>query len=797
MSTDSSETQQSGLTGLYSPTVIEEARRVQEQNRKIAIAKKQEEARIQEQKKAVTQDAVYHEERAYTQHPGTYQKTVPPPVRPINWRQRVEATMIEKMGPSNVDSVTGALRGVWEFTSDTYQGLTAGAVRTITGKEVKKEDLTPFPLNPVAEAGIGAVKSVESIVNPNVRTYIDLLGSEEDRSQYLKEIEKHPGELAGEIIGEVLIGKGIGKAGKAVGLSRKALVFGAGLNVGVQEAGSLVFEGKSLTPREMRQKAIEGAGLSIVGAGTLKAVGESGSIGAKLVSARPSKAVIEGGVDAVTSYVMSGGDPQEAVYGGLFGAGFSLGLDYLVNPLAKELSVKLGRTKRLTPDAPTIGKTGEAVPTYVSESVEDLGGRKVRVIPDVTERPADVRTLVQEYSGKRVPTGHATLSPESFELKKGGTTLLKGIPEEGAGFRQSKELFPFYSAPGTQEAVNIYGGYAGIGRGYSEVDPRIRFGGKATALVTLDTEISPEFSKRSGEGVDAFLDRVLGLSGKTGIAPENILGRSTERQVITPTAYSRKGVDLPGSLFVSEGKLGTFQIKEEPSGVLGKIPVLRSMLATYTDLDVFTGSFKPVAGLDPVTGKSLDVQKYGSGYGKTVPVSTPILVGPVVSPGVSVPVKSPEVLSLPRSSTKSLPVEDPTKSLSGSRTKSRPTKSPPSFPSFPSLPVEYSLPSSPGKASGPSIPSLPSFPSVPSIPSYPSFPSYPKGPSVASIPSLPSTPSSLRVVPFARRKRTETSRKKRGKKGYRTIVHPVPTLEELKKVGSKKSGGLAFEKYLI
>jgi len=75
----------------------------------------------------------------------------------------------------------------------------------------------------------------------------------------------------------------------------------------------------------------------------------------------------------------------------------------------------------------------------------------------------------------------------------------------------------------------------------------------------------------------------------------------------TPAAYTRKGEQLPGSLFVSEGKVGTFQIKELPEGLLGKILILRTMFSEYTHFKVVTGRFEPVGIGARGNGKILDV----------------------------------------------------------------------------------------------------------------------------------------------------------------------------------------------
>jgi len=287
-----------------------------------------------------------------------------------------------------------------------------------------------------------------------------------------------------------------------------------------------------------------------------------------------------------------------------------------------------GSTQHLELGPSTIGSVGEPVETYVSKPLSKLGGKGIRVVADVTENPIgalndSLDDLIRQYTDKTYPTGHATLSPERFDLTKGGRTLLQGFPEEGVGYRSAKQLYHFYSAPGSKDYVTVYGGYIGIGSGYDEA-AKIVVGGQPTALVTLNTKISSAFLKTVGESVDDYLARISTLSGQTGIAPETILRKSAERQFITPASYERFGQQLPGSLFVSQGKVGTFQIKELPKGLLGKIPVIRTLASKYTHITVVKGAYAPVEGFAPQIAKVLDVATYAETYGRirSVPVTS-------------------------------------------------------------------------------------------------------------------------------------------------------------------------------
>jgi len=794
------------------------------------------------------------------------------------------------LGPLAIPSVTPTLKGIADIVSGRDVGIqTIDPMRSsLTGK--------PQPMLSGMDVAVGFVKGAESLVNPNTRSYWDIFTGE--GTQYLKSIEGREGEFLGEIAFDVVLTKGLGAVGKAVGLSGKALLAGAALNIGVSTAFSAyqvpqtkrqmekqfessvetaklsyyrsvlppsvaeyrylsteqkkliddwekqereLFYGETLptwergqyatifSPRTMRTTAYAGAGEAIIGGVALRAIAQSGRWGERIASSILGRAAVDASIDAGIEGVMSKGDPIAIARGATFGAVFSVGFDVsrqVFSAIKVKLPSWLGGAERLELGEPTTGKAGQEIPTYVSKTeFETLGGRRLRVVPDVSERiigtqGVSLDDMVGEYVGRKVPTGHATLDSSAFDLTKGGKTLLKGFPTESAGFRKAQQLYHFYSAPGSSEFVTLYGGYIGVGEGYSDEAVKVVFGGKPTALVTTDTQISSEFLRRSGESLDDYLFRTSMLSGKTGIAQETIWGKSPERQFVTPAAYERFDVDLPGSLFVSEGKIGTFQIKQEPSGLLGKIPGVRSLFSRYTDITVYKGGFAPVPEFE-FKGTELDVKKYGASYTKTFIVSSPI----VIKPPTSLVFKSVETSKIVGSPT-SIPSVPSAKSLTSKSTKSASSyslpsipssfslpsiKSKPSVPSVPSIPSVSSIFSVSSKLSVPSLPSLPSAPSVPSVPSFPSYPSPPFKPSYPSIPDYPSpppshpppppsypqyvvSPKSILSTPFVVSNRVKRPKKGRKKDdlfgGWRLKTHPIPTMAEI----SKKIVGVPLKK---
>jgi len=666
------------------------------------------------------------------------------------------------------NSVTAFLRPFAQQTGEFFEGI-PDAIKMVSPVSY----LMPFQ----ADVAVGFVKGGESLINPNVKSFWDVISLDpKSREAYFEDVKGREGEFFGEVLFDVALSKGLGAAGKVVGLSRKALIAGAALNVGISQGISYGVTGQPLDAKISRSLAYAGAGEAILGTAALGMIAKSGATGAKVASNLFGRAGVNAAIDAGIEGVASKGDIQRIASGAAFGATFSIGGDVTsmgISELRAKLPRWLGGVERLELGETTTGKIGQELDTYVStEGIEELGGKKLRVVPDVSEKVVGfegvtTESIVGEYTGKHIATAHATLSTTEFDLEVGGKTLLEGIPSESAGFRKAKELYPFYSAPSGPDDVTIYGGYAGIGEGISDQPVKIKFGGKATALVTLDTEVSPNFLKQFGESADEYLDRVTRLAGKTGVSPETVLGLSPERQVSTTTSYLRGGEQLVGTQFVSEGKIGTFQIKQTGKGLLS--------LPKYTNVEVVVGKFEaPDINLP---SKSINLVDYGGSYGKTIISSPPTIIIP---PKISVP-KFPtsttkttqpqtmesinkkldavnEVISKSFSSDKtSVPSIEPvslpsmvSKSslpnvISKSAIPSVPSYKPPSFPSYrlpTSLPSEYSqvissasLPSSPSEAS---IPSIPSYPKT-SIPSHPREPSIPSFPSEASIPNYPST----------------------------------------------------------
>jgi len=675
-------------------------------------------------------------------------------------------------------------------------------------------------LMPIEEAGRGLYSIITGQPQPNIPDIagagISSLGLEikpgaifgllpgievhPKASRELKELLKLPPEVQqGLLAGELFLAWTGKKAAsglvEAVGLKTlaKTAATGAALDVGISQAIKAASGGGWLTPKEVAQSAV-GAARFVP----------------KLVASRAGRVALQTGFGGLAGYILSGGDVETALKAAAFSGLLTAGIEYVGVPLFHEARVKFGKATRLRKAGTTLGAGGEKVPVWESPSLEELGGKRIRVVGSVTEKPVGTggvttESLIQEYVGKKVPASHATLDLGAF---KGESVLLRGFPEEARGWRKAAGMFHFYTAPGGEDFVNIYGGYMGIGAGYSGSTPKVRFGGKPGVVVARETYVSPELLPQPGESISEYLTRFSFASGKTGISPETLLGFSAERQLSTPASYTRFGVKLPGTLFTPEKVLSeTFQIKQAPSGILGKIPVLRTLLSRYTEFGVVVGKFAPVTETLSVSGTlsaslgSLPTVEMSSI--PTVTVSPPFTAVPlqVISPTVSktkpssllkistpqydvsslvLDVSAPSLLSDLRQPSLSLRPISPSKPavspfLTVSDLVFQQAKAPSKVRKAPSIKKEMvsKPPSQPSKPSAPQIPSTAvldiSAPSIryekqPSIPSTSildvSVPSvkYEKKPSVPSVLSsmLESSPliSLIKPSPISTREKT-------------------------------------------
>ena len=392
-------------------------------------------------------------------------------------------------------------------------------------------------------------------------------------------------------------------------ISTPAILGGAALNLGLSQGIEYAQSGKVGTPQQMANDALVGSLFAVGGSGVFSGITQVANKGVPIVSkvagtligTTAGRTAVASGIGAGVGYATTG-TPEGAIEGAAMGGIFSLGGELTGKTILPKLQ-QLGGAEQLTEGPKVITFDNQEVPSYVSKPNEGLGGKQLQIISSVTSEPVGskgitLESMKAEYSGQTVPTSHATLETKGFNLGNGDTTLLKGFPTEASGGRANLELYHFYSAPGDTNFVKGYGGYMGIGEGESGSVPQIK-SGKASLLITNKTFVDPTLMKQPNESTGAFLDRFSRASGKTGLGPETQLGISQERQLETPASYLRNGKQLPGSIYRSGGKVGTFQIKQySESSIFGKpikeVPVLKDLTAKYTKFDVFKGEYESV-----------------------------------------------------------------------------------------------------------------------------------------------------------------------------------------------------------
>lgn len=391
---------------------------------------------------------------------------------------------------------------------------------------------------------------------------------------------------------------------------------------------------------------IAGAGVSLVAGGAAigvfeRAVGisrlaEFGLAGR--VAQAGTRALYGGAIGAGQSYVQ-GENPVTGAYetGALFagtpiiaeglrpiiGAGRAFVGERLLGYVPTEASISPGIVGKAGRPVTVYTTTKPIIPTSFSEFFAGIEGGKpvpyyrLGIVADVTMNPASVGRLQSELVGREAYIATSTLDP--FYPEK-GETLLKGFAGEGkaAGFRVEKDLLSTYFAPTPtgSDVVYAYGGYIGIGEGYSEQLPRMVSGGKPSILVAR-TNIG-YFGPQPGETTESYISRInMQMSGKVGIAPENYLGASTERQVVTPTSFEGRYGTYPGTRLLTSGKLGTVYVRDVPESMQGRGPLLKMIYSDYKFVGVTRGELGKVetdalSGEKVMVGGSYARPSYGS-----------------------------------------------------------------------------------------------------------------------------------------------------------------------------------------
>lgn len=441
-----------------------------------------------------------------------------------------------------------------------------GQARTVTGKPIQTP--TPQQAQQVGTEGLeGAIVITLGVVAPTT-----LIGA--GISVGFEEVATGGKANAKEVLGAAAVGSIFAGIGYGVSI---AVLKGAGAYI---EAG-----GPGADYVESFLKSLSGASVKAAAARAAFGAGTNVALSAPFTT-DPTQLAEAAGIGAGTGALLPGtiGTVKEAT--GLAGAKAEV--------LSTSEVVDLGYE----------GKTGEPPEVFATKPIEKLGGKSLEIIGDVTVNPASANALEEAYVGKGpVELAHATLKP-FYETE--GKVLLTAKPGEATGFRNEMESLGLYFAPSDQaDVIRIYGGYIGIGEGYSGESPKIVFGGRPSVLA-IESDITGEFAPKAGESpVDTVKRTFTEGSGKVGFPVENYFGASSERQAITPTAFEslKTGEEYPGSIVETLGVKQNFYVKEEPEGLVGKVPLLRSLLSKYTFASLTPGRLKPVLAADVLAGK--------------------------------------------------------------------------------------------------------------------------------------------------------------------------------------------------
>ena len=321
------------------------------------------------------------------------------------------------------------------------------------------------------------------------------------------------------------------------------------------------------------------------------------------------------GFGAATSPFTGQNPLSAAIEGGTAFAGTSVLAETLSPLYGTAKAAMLEKVAGYVPTEETwpgvLGKSGQPVPVYVTkapvipsefaefwgniEGVKAVPAYRLGIVADVTMNPGKVSDLVNELVGNRAYFAHATLTP----FPASGSTLLEANPGMAKGFRLANDLLGFYSAPTLvgEPTVYAYGGYIGIGEGYSDEVAKVVSGGRPSIVVASGTV--EDFAPLSGESVPNYVKRINLLSGKTGIAPDNYLGASSERQTITPTAFEGLFGDYPGTKLFTTGKLANVIVQDVPAEFRDSNRLVRFFASEFKFVEVTRGAFGEV-GAAPV-----------------------------------------------------------------------------------------------------------------------------------------------------------------------------------------------------
>lgn len=196
------------------------------------------------------------------------------------------------------------------------------------------------------------------------------------------------------------------------------------------------------------------------------------------------------------------------------------------------------------------GKITPQIISSVSRNIQKLSPNYVALeatginYVEATTIPAKLSEL-KALEGQKTQTIHITTS----DIFKGGNKVLLEQQETGAkGFRLQNDLMHFYSSIKNR----AYLAYAGISGGAETASSKIKFSLFQPKIRALTEEVIIHETPKNLKGLREINIWQSQQSGKVMIPAENIVGVSTEGQLITPAKL--KNIQSPGTILEKSGK---------------------------------------------------------------------------------------------------------------------------------------------------------------------------------------------------------------------------------------------------
>lgn len=204
--------------------------------------------------------------------------------------------------------------------------------------------------------------------------------------------------------------------------------------------------------------------------------------------------------------------------------------------------------------------------------------------------PITKKALIKGFGDTKQFTIHATDHPSMrFPASRSGkpsAILLKADPSLAKGFRKGHDLLGFYRSVPTDQGRPL--GYMAYMSDISPLDYPSKGGIRFSLFHRRQLLIEPKthiryYPPMKGESLTSFAERLGEKTGETYIPPENIFGKSIERQVVSPSEFvGVRGKKYIGSYLMKRKNLGITYYKQDIglAMLMGKTPRLKKGFQT-------------------------------------------------------------------------------------------------------------------------------------------------------------------------------------------------------------------------